>query len=695
MKLMQANHHKYEAGNTLVVTISVVALILALLGSAVSFTEHVSRNSQRSRRTALAMEIADGHLEYLFTNWRNIYRTTWTTYGTATGGTDYSLLGTNYFYTDMFKPGYTNPYSSPNPNPSSTPSSCTSLACTTPSPVPSMTPAATPPIIPLPATSNFPTETNYTVTQYRVQAVDPMIDVDANENALAEQHFGQGDFAPLGTGAAPPAAYGPNTWQYSYFYLAAADVTVRAMTGNVTAKVRRVFEKRFDNPWTYAMFFVDDLELSPTASLSISGPIQTDGSLYISNNNFAATSSVGYGGQYVNGYSPNDTSSHTGGISAPNFPNNLPPAQTAPYLPFGWNVSMNATDANGNNDSYHELIEPPVSGATDPLSNVRLYNQAGIKVLIDSNNNITVYNASGTQVSNSSANTNDKAIYTTVTGALTTNVALWDQRENTYVRTANLDISKIQTAVDGGTISGFNGVLYVADTTTNGTSVTSKLGGTGNSYTTTERAIRLVNGTKLPAGRADHNNVAGLTVVSQNPVYVQGDYNTGATYTSATKTYNTPSDNGTYTSPNVTGYARKGASIMADAVTLLSGGWSDLNSNLVISNRVATNTTLNAAIVAGIVPSSNGNYSGGGENFVRLLEDWNKNGNTFTYYGSMVEMFASKQATGIWTGAGNTYKQPGLHWYYDDTNFSNQATQPPGNMQIAAYLQQQRWYQVY
>src|SRR6266550_788151 len=90
-----------EHGTGLVVVVSVVATILILLGTAVSYTAHISRMSQRTRKTALAMEIADGHLEYLFTNWRNIYRKTWVTYGVNTGGTDYAVVGTNDFYTDL------------------------------------------------------------------------------------------------------------------------------------------------------------------------------------------------------------------------------------------------------------------------------------------------------------------------------------------------------------------------------------------------------------------------------------------------------------------------------------------------------------------------------------------------------------------------------------------------------------------
>src|SRR5439155_21734107 len=97
----------------------------------------------------------------------------------------------------------------------------------------------------------------------------------------------------------------------------------------------------------------------------------------------------------------------------------------------------------------------------------------------------------------------------------------------------------------------------------------------------------------------------------------------------------------------------KGAAVVADAINVLSGNWSDTNS--INSTRTAANVTINAALVGGIVPSgtSSSNYSGGGENFVRFLENWT--GKTFTYYGSMVELFKSQQGTGIWNGAGTVY----------------------------------------
>jgi hypothetical protein len=665
--------HIFERGSGLVVVISVVTVILALLGAAVSYTAHISRMAQRNRRTALAMEIADGHLEFLFTNWRNIYRKTWISGSYSTGGTNYSLLATNGFYTDLYSPS----------------NGCSGCPSPTPAPVwsstnPTPTPIPTPPIIPLPAKSNFPTEANYNVTQYRIQAVDPMIDLDANGNALKETTWGSGTYTALGQSAIPSAAFGANTWQYSYFYLAAVDVSVPALgssSGTVTAKVRRVFEKRFDNPWSYAMFYNDDLEFQPSAAFTINGPIHTNGNLYIGSSNFTSQSNVEFAGDYVNGYSPNDTSTHSGSITAPNFVTNMPPIQVSPYLPFGWNVDLNSTDTNPNNDSYRDIIERPNTSYSDALANVRYYNQPGIRIVINADTTVTAsrIDSSGTvtTLSGSAYNTwvanNGQGNSTTI---LLQGQALYDQREGTAVKVTNVDISKIVSSYSN--MAGWTGLVYITDAGA-GTSTNVTINGT--TYSTTRRAIRLINGYQLPT--------SGLTIVSENPVYIQGNYNTSSS-SSAT----VPSNSGTYTDPDASGYTRVPAAVVSDAVNILSPGWSDSNSAQAIGSRVASaNTTINAALVAGQVSSSGGNYSGGGENFIRFLEDWNTK--TFCYYGSMVELYRSSQATGAWNGNGSVYKSPlTSRWYYDDATFSN-SSGPPGALQIAAYLQQQRWYQVY
>src|SRR6202035_3938522 len=108
---------------------------------------------------------------------------------------------------------------------------------------------------------------------------------------------------------------------------------------------------------------------------------------------------------------------------------------------------------------------------------------------------------------------------------------------------------------------------------------------------------------------------------------IQGDFNTGG---SPPSNSGNPADAVT---PQVSGYTRAPVSILADAVNILSNNWNDATSGSVPA---ASNTTVNAAIVSGIVPTApvggDGSYSGGAENFPRFLEDWSAN--TFTYYGS-------------------------------------------------------------
>src|SRR6185295_16533122 len=102
--------------------------------------------------------------------------------------------------------------------------------------------------------------------------------------------------------------------------------------------------------------------------------------------------------------------------------------------------------------------------------------------------------------------------------------------------------------------------------------------------------------------------------------------------------------------------------------------------------RVASDTTVNAAFLAGIVQTTSGNYSGGVENFPRFLEDWS--GKTFTYNGSMVVMCNSRLAVGQWQGTGSSigiYNPPNRNWAFD-LNFRNPAKLPPGTPSLRALV---------
>jgi hypothetical protein len=178
-------------------------------------------------------------------------------------------------------------------------------------------------------------------------------------------------------------------------------------------------------------------------------------------------------------------------------------------------------------------------------------------------------------------------------------------------------------------------------------------------------AVRMINGQQLPSAK-------GLTIATPMPIYVKGDYN--VTKDGVLFSY-IPVGNTTYTYP---------ASLLGDSITILSSGWSDTTITKLPST--SSNTTINAACFEGIVPSITvggvKHYSGGLENFIRLLESWNT---TLTYNGSIVVMFPSIYATNYWRPTGNYYNAPNRQWGFD-TNFMSQAGMPPCAPQAKAII---------
>ncbi len=183
------------------------------------------------------------------------------------------------------------------------------------------------------------------------------------------------------------------------------------------------------------------------------------------------------------------------------------------------------------------------------------------------------------------------------------------------------------------------------------------------------RALKLVNGGI--AGGVNNLPASGLTIAAENPVYVQGNYN--ATTDPAAE-------------PNVP------AAVIADAVTLLSNNWSDALSFEVpnsATTRNATTTGFRMGVVAGKGLSFThcgaacGNpgflfgTDGGMGNFLRLLEDWNSNGVSINYRGSLITLHISRQATGTFKYNSNVYDF-GTRNFNFDTDFLTASLLPPG-----------------
>ncbi len=202
-------------------------------------------------------------------------------------------------------------------------------------------------------------------------------------------------------------------------------------------------------------------------------------------------------------------------------------------------------------------------------------------------------------------------------------------------------------------------------------------------------AVRLRKGSELPNR---------LTVATDWPLYVQGDYNSND---------------------------KKPAAVAGDGVTILSENWDDdpynrpededfemCNGTVSYKNpcpfyvawaadwehREAGETTVNAAILAGHWPTpcdwietgcpADGSstwyhdwYGGGIENFPRFLEEWRAGGDrvVFHYKGALVSPFTSQQTTGTWNG--DYYVPPQRDWWFD-IDFRDPEKLPPGTPNV-------------
>jgi hypothetical protein len=467
----------------------------------------------------------------------------------------------------------------------------------------------------------------------------------------------------------------------SYNYVASARITQSNPRGGaLETGVKRRFQY-VEVPLFQAMFFYEhDLEMYRPAPMIVSGLVHTNSDLYLSTGTAGALTFQGYVSRVDSYYSANGGEAGTSGntpppgalswspgtMHPPTYPNGESNQvhQVSRYEPLGKDAAtlLNPTDTNPNNDTFRELIEPPVTGAgiTDPpeIAKRRMFNQAGVVVAINGTT-ATVTAKNGTTLT--------AAQTTSIAGSFTGKNTIYDQREGRNVDVANINVAALTPVLNAA--SGFNGIIYIHDTTAQ----------TGADPE--PKTVRLKNGGVLPSN--------GLTIASQNPVYVQGDYNTGATSTAtaATVPANATGNPNNTDSPTLPAYTRKPASVMADAVMLLSNNWDDANASSSVGSRNASNTTYNMAILAGIMPSlytpgagdphagaAQYGYSGGANNYPRFLESWS--GETCTYHGSMVELFQSKVFTGKWD-TGNIYVPPSRRWNFD-TNFTN--TPPPGSL---------------
>jgi hypothetical protein len=474
---------------------------------------------------------------------------------------------------------------------------------------------------------------------------------------------------------------------------------------NLTGVVQQDIQMAEIPVFQWAIFYNGLLEFSDCATMVVNGRVhcntninvgcQSSSTLTFNNYDVTATGII--------------TNPAAGGISQGNWvsANTIYNGTPAPgygtgqpflTLPIGTN--------SASPTSVREIINPPPAGesTTNPISPQRFYNKAFMVILITNafvpngasqvamtnpffvnlTNSVTVlvknsmYDAS--PLTNAVTNApgliggpiingvNYQAAWTNWTNTGITNWlcltnTFLDQRQGTTNHVVQIDVGKLCTWIGNSngictnslltgkwnTNNPFNGVIYVQD----------------QRYTNSfyMNCVRLTNGQNITNGLNGLLYVTGLTVATQNPLYIQGLYNCpGATAGTA----------------NVSGCPP--ASVVCDALTILSPSWSDAKSFNTSGASVSASSsdTVNAAIIAGNVPTTGTSatqFSGGVHNLTRLLEDWSSS--SLWLNTSIINLYPSAQATAQFQMPGAYYNPPTRHFSFN-SNYTNSTGLPPG-----------------
>ena len=380
----------------------------------------------------------------------------------------------------------------------------------------------------------------------------------------------------------------------------------------------------------FAMYSSGDMEISCGQPFTITGRVHSNGQLYVEPDNLLSfQSDVTAAGDILFQRDPLDSRGAPVGSVVYQAQKS---SHVAPLtLPIG---------ATNDPTAVRQIIEPPPAGEdpNSPMGRQRYYNETDMVLVVTNIGTNFVVNGYSGRFNGFATTipTNELNLF------VSTSASFSDARESKTVQPVDINIANLTawsaTNTDLRVALGSKDVssVYVVDSRT--------LPGTSLG------AVRVYNGTQLPS--------RGLTVATGRPLYVWGNYNESS-----------PTNLGTANTS-----ASLPASLVGDALTILSSAWSDANSTAPVGSRLAGPTTVNAAILAGAVDSAGGSYGGGMENFPRYLETWGL-ANPFTYNGSMVKMFPSLYATNMWGGA-NVYSPPKRAWTYD-TNFDDPSKLPP------------------
>lgn len=440
-------------------------------------------------------------------------------------------------------------------------------------------------------------------------------------------------------------------------------------TGIRNATLGMEFQSRLVPLFQFAVFYQKDLEFQPGADMTLNGRVYTNANLYLNANTNLRINGITSAGANVF-RSGKDGRGCSGNVTV--YSNTIACS--------GGNTALSADQLKAYNNqllSNQGALTVPSMSSLSPSPANELFSKASMRI-------VAKVNTSNSTISSYEVRNGNNIIDNNATQALRNcnvvgSTKSYDNRENTTKPFTMLtaDVKGILNCIKSNeTNSNFknsDGKTLTVKDPTNGGLVIHFSFDDGNIYTndpnnnlcSTDNSanlagackrlygVKIYNGADLSSGSGDY--VQGLSIVTNQPVYLMGNFNSGAN--------------------------KRPAAVMADAINILSKNYVDRVTK--DSYNTADSTFVNAAFLSGMddtVP--NGAYNGGLQNYPRLHEDWG--GKTLNYTGSFVSLGNSRHVNGAQSNA--KYGIPVRNFNYD-ADFNDASKLPPLTPRLV-YLRQ-------
>jgi hypothetical protein len=467
-----------------------------------------------------------------------------------------------------------------------------------------------------------------------------------------------------------------------------------APDGRTEAILEMVFKSRLVPMFQFAAFYDKDLEILPGPPMTLNGRVHTNGDLYLSSGIILTIQGqTSTAGRLFRGRKDQNVCHGTVSILGANGDYGTLECQrdqTGQTLRRAYSQSEVAP-WGGRIQVGVNRVTVPAPEELDPDPGRMYFSQAHLRLRLNLFNNPPTVEVVRRDGNVDSLATSDLNVCPGTIGgppgrAVGYSDTFFDNREGKAIQMLEVDLRALLDCVHLRNLLG--GGVRLDDATYGGLVFHLTVHGPNSRARGNGYGVRIRNGAYIGSSIPGAPRPRGLTIVSDQPVYIQGDFNRNENWIPA--------------------------AFLVDAINILSNAWnSDDRSRRPVAQRRASETEVNAAFlsgtditggVEGVGGQDRGQYNGGLENYPRFHEAWQwSSGNdrtfvTFTYRGSFVSLGSSRKAGGRWCyGMDNcngyatfhgTYEAPRREWSYD-VRFS-QGQLPPLSPRFV-YLKQERF----